>query len=105
MRNVWPDVLSTLESSLKVLSDYLGDDHDLVVFTHLFGEAEKALGESEAKELLEIVDRRREELEKGAKELASRVFAERPAAFHDRMEAYWLAWRAEDASPTPPSSA
>ena len=50
------------------------------------------LVEDQARAACEIADRRRRKLERRTVRLGSRLYAERPGAYVDRIGAYWAAW-------------
>jgi len=101
LRTLWPPVMSEQADQLHVLSELLGDDHDLAVLRrklesdpHLY-----AAVPADLDPLLELIDGRRDQLLARARLLGGRVYAERPKAFHRRLRAYWRAHTAERAAP------
>ena len=91
LRPLWPPVMETVGDEAHVLSDRLGDDHDLAVLA-AWVEEHGAAGA----DFFAAVDRRRGELQAEAFALGSRVYAEKPNAYVERMERLWDA-RAEAA--------
>jgi CHAD domain-containing protein len=100
LRPLWPENLEALANEAHHLGDLLGDDHDLAVLHDLLTE-EPPLGvDPEGMQaLLDLIDRRRAELQQAAVALGRRLYAERPKAFLRRLGAYWHAWRSEKAAP------
>lgn len=43
--------------------------------------------------VVELIDRRRADLQAAARPLGSRIYPEKPRAFSRRIESYWAAWR------------
>lgn len=54
----------------------------------------RRFGDPPTLELLQaLITTRRQELQRQAKRLGRRIFADRPACILARLEAYWNAWR------------
>lgn len=85
----WPSVLNGLAETLHDLSDVLGRDHDLAVFSEACRRHE--LPGRRIPLLPTLIRRRREEIRKNLWIAGARPFAEEPEAFAGRMEAYWKA--------------
>ncbi|HYW75841.1 MAG TPA: CHAD domain-containing protein [Gammaproteobacteria bacterium] len=94
LRPVWHDAMKMRETGLKQLSDMLGDDHDLVVFAQLIEKRPGMFGPQEFRsELNQCIAVRQQELRADACWLGHRLYAERPKAYVERIEAYWRLWR------------
>lgn len=94
LRRAWDDVMSARKRQLKMLSDALGDDHDLVVFGQLMRDEPELFGnEGQRARLSELVDTRQRALRGDAHELGALLYAEKPGAYVRRIEAYWQVWR------------
>lgn len=92
----WPPVLEALAGEAHVLSEQLGDDHDLAVLAASARENFDAFPDpTQLDLLLEAVERARSELQGAAFSLGLRLYADRPGAFVARVEAWWRAWRPE----------
>jgi hypothetical protein len=78
----WPPLLEASSSELKVLSELLGDDHDLAVLAEHLPELPPGL-----EDLPEIIDARRGELQDEAFRLGARIYAEAPKAYTARVGA------------------
>lgn len=93
---IWPAMLSQRVIELHDLSDYLGDDHDLAVLHQLLTAHPDWLPDAAARAaLLQLIEQRRLTLETAAYPLGSRLFADKPALFVNRIRAYWKTWRQE----------
>ena len=79
---------------MKTLSQYLGDDHDLVMLRQFVGRHCGREHAREVKVLNQLIDLRQKELRSAAFALGSRFYVENPPSFCRRLENYWRAWRA-----------
>lgn len=94
LRRVWDDVMSARKRQLKTLSDALGDDHDLVVFSQLVRDEPRLFGaKRQQARLIELIDTRQQALRSEAHELGALLYAEKPGAYVRRIEGYWQVWR------------
>lgn len=85
-----PSVLGPLVDRLDDLCDALGDDHDLVVLVELLESGPEAFGtDGEARAGVGLARRQQADLRRRAFGLGARVYAEKPAAFAERLELYW----------------
>ena len=98
---MWPKPLDILADELSKLADYLSEDHDLALLSRTAIEQAQALGDpAEVEKLILLIDQRRILLQTKAVVLGVRIYAEKPKAFVNRMQAYWQAWRpASDIEP------
>jgi CHAD domain-containing protein len=88
LRDIWPGPMKARRSELKTLTDLLGDEHDLAVFSEVM-DAE-ALFDAGTRETLEgVLEGRRSELRRQARPLGERLFAEPSDEFVTRMRRYW----------------
>lgn len=83
LRHVWPEMMKPYAEVLSDLSHVLGDHHDLHVLRAMVDNIPA---------VTEAVDARQKELEAEAEKIATRVYAEKPAAWLARMRKYWKAW-------------
>jgi CHAD domain-containing protein len=90
LRGAWPAALEPAADEAHVLSERLGDDHDLAIL-HEWAYAQPVAGGLDGFD--EAVERRRAELQADALDLGRRLYAERPRAFAARLGGYWSAWR------------
>jgi CHAD domain-containing protein len=94
LRRLWPPVMKAHWSEVKRLSDLLGDDHDLAVLKRTVAQTPAEFGrKSDVQAFLQLVDRRRKELQAEARPLGQRVYAEKPKHIVRRFLAYWQAQR------------
>ena len=89
---IWPPVMKAVADELHVLTDRLGDDHDLAQLERLVSADPRSCGASDCAALLGLIGVRRGELQAEARELGERLFTEKPRAFVARLEGYWTAW-------------
>lgn len=85
---LWPRAMKGLTTEYRILSEKLGDDHDLMLLRILL----TTMGQ-ERSPLVALVDRRRATLLGAALPIGGRLFAERPGPFVDRLRLYWKLWR------------
>lgn len=91
LRNAAPSLLRPLSRRLHDVSDALGDAHDLVLMKD---QVESFEAEETAKEAFRVIASGYVlELEARALSVGSRLWAEEPARFVDRLELYWDAWQ------------
>lgn len=86
LRQAWPPVMEAVGDDAHELADALGDDHDLAVLADWARERG-----FDTPELLDALERRREELQACAFELGERLYAERPKAYRRRLKRLWRA--------------
>lgn len=91
LRNSAPSILRPLANRLHDLSDALGDSHDLVVLGSVIDELDLDDEELAAVDTASVGMRAK--LEDRALSLASRLYAEEPGVFVDRLSLYWDAWQ------------
>jgi len=93
---LWPGMLGPWHDETALLSEYLGDEHDLTLLSMTIAAMPDAAGGAErAASLAGLAAARRAELRELAFELASRLFVEKPQDFNNRMRRYWKQWRRE----------
>lgn len=87
-------MISELADQSHRLSDYLGDDHDLMILREKITGKEKRVTDKETHgALLALIDRCRERLQDKAFVSGARIFEETPKRFKQRLGQYWRAWR------------
>ena len=93
---LWPSVLAGLAEQAHALSQHLGDDHDLAMLRDkLLGEPDQFADAAAVSAVVDLLDRRRVDLQKLAVSLGRRLYAERPARFAARLRGYWKVSRSE----------
>lgn len=76
------------------LSDHLGDDHDLALLREEVRARDAAFASPEGqRHLLELIDKRRGELQFAAISLGERIYGDKPKKFAQGLERRWEAWR------------
>ncbi len=93
---LWPGLVGELADQAHKVSDYLGDDHDLVVLREKVAahrECFKDVREQQAQ--LAVIDRRCRHLRDKALILGRRIYEEKPAVFEARFRKYWRLWQQE----------
>lgn len=104
LRDVWKPVMRAHVDEVDELSDVLGDHHDLAVLHGFLVDHRAELGShAPLAEIAELTVARREELRADALVLGSRIYAERPKAYGERIGRYIKAARATE--PTSVSAA
>lgn len=94
LEEIAPHTVNAYAKDAHLLSDLLGDDHDLAVLRSSVEAMAKDVPVDSAA-VLAAIDHRRGQLQEEAMFLGRRVYAERPQAFTRRMRKYWKAWRAQ----------
>src|SRR5262245_4254595 len=87
---IWPATMTGLEKTLHDLTDRLGDDHDLADLRAALTVSPKlTAGAAGTTKLVELIDRRRSELQQDARPLATRIYGETPRSFDGRIGSYF----------------
>jgi CHAD domain-containing protein len=96
LENLWTDVMSAYEKSLKDLETWLGNDHNLAVLRERIVADPASYGKEKDIELIfGLIDKYQGELRGQSLSLAERIYEEKPAAFMRRMKHLWDTWRQE----------
>ncbi len=82
LHSAWPAMMDELAAEAHVLSERLGEDHDLAMLT------ERATGKKH-KQLRKAIARRRARLKKRSFKMGKRLYAEKPKGFTRRIGAAW----------------
>jgi CHAD domain-containing protein len=98
LEDAWPKVMKAQAKAAHELSDLLGDDHDLAVLADRVrrGVGLPAGTPLEEDAILDLIARRRAELQAVAMPLARRLFAEPVKAYRRRLGAYMGATRVDE---------
>ncbi|HLX95960.1 MAG TPA: CHAD domain-containing protein [Verrucomicrobiae bacterium] len=91
---IQPQNLRASAGELKTLSQYLGDDHDLVMLQRFVTRRCARKSAEEVKRLNELIELRQNSLRSAALALGARFYGEKPFRFCERLENYWRVWRA-----------
>lgn len=96
LRKPCPAFMNELSDELEVLSEFLGDDHDLAVLREALVARSEVLGRPEAlAALLKKIDRRRGELSGAAIDLGKRLYAQPASAFAGDLKVNALSARSD----------
>lgn len=91
---VSPGAMQDAERALHDLTDCLGDDHDLSDLRRVLKTSRSLMrGARCVKRVVDLIDRRRSELQAKARAIGVRVYGEKPKAFSMRIGTSWDAWR------------
>jgi CHAD domain-containing protein len=91
---IWPETMKEVEKTLHELTDHLGDDHDFADLRRILTTSPNLTqGADGVATVIELIDRRRSELQAAARPIGARIYSEKPKAFSRRIESYWAAWR------------
>lgn len=103
----WPAEFKTRQKSLKRLSEYLGDDHDLAVMQLLLESEPTLFGASNTRLAIgESLAQQRERLQAKAFSLGLRLYLDKPTALAERWRDLWrLASRPYESRKAKPKSA
>ncbi|MCW3017450.1 MAG: domain containing protein [Solirubrobacterales bacterium] len=89
--DAWEPVLTADAEQAHVLSELLGDDHDLAVLHETIATGRVDAG-PQTDSILERIAHRQDELLHDALVLGRRIYAESPRAFAKRVQAYVTVW-------------
>ena len=92
LHDAWPAPLRASAAEAHLLTELLGDHHDLAV---LAADLRSRQGlDANRGRAEELIAARQDELLHEALALGARLYAEKPKHFRRRMRAYWRAWKA-----------
>jgi CHAD domain-containing protein len=91
--HAWPEPLGSLADELHLLSDHLGDGHDLDLLESALQDEARSDPLFDPSPLLPALDEERAAKRAAAIDLGRRLYAEDPEGFAARVEAYWQTWR------------
>ena len=94
LKPISPGIVGGQAKEAHALSDLLGDDHDLAILRATLDTGGALAVHDDA--VIELIDRRREQLQAEAFQVGERLYAESTKAFGRRLHSYWKVWR-----PTP----
>jgi CHAD domain len=96
LEDLWSDMMTGYEKSLKDLETWLGNDHNLVVLREKIVAEPAFFGKQKDIGLtLDLIDKYQKELRDKSLSLAERVYEEKPRDFTRRMQHLWDTWRHE----------
>jgi len=101
---LWPPVFQEWVRELHHISDLLGDAHDFMALHDLLiSEPEMFTDKAELAGLLPLLAERRRELEEMARPYGRRLYAEKAAAFSQRIAVLWDVWHTAGIGGLPPA--
>lgn len=89
----WPETLGTLADELHLLSDHLGDGHNLDLLESALRDEARTDPLFDPSPLFAALDEARAAERAAAIDFGLRLYAEDPDGFVARVEAYWWTWR------------
>jgi CHAD domain-containing protein len=90
LRSVWPEVVGGAASTLVLLSEHLGQEHDLAELLSLLAVDSQLCPDPVERSLFAaLAQHRRAELQAGSRVLGMRVYAEKSSQFVGRLGVYW----------------
>ena len=96
LENLWTPVMEAYEASLKTLEQDLGDDHNLVVLRQIaLDDRGRFKNKRDLTILLTLMDAYQEELRADARNIAERIYGQKPREFVAQMQHFWEAWKHE----------
>jgi CHAD domain-containing protein len=94
LEDLWSDVMSGYEKSLKQLEDWLGSDHNLTVLRERIAAEPEFYGTAQDIDLLmSLMSRQEKEWRDCALRMGERVYLEAPGRFRRRMAQLWETWQ------------
>jgi CHAD domain-containing protein len=103
LRPLWGGAVGARARVADDLGEMLGDHHDLAVLrATLLDEAHEMGDRQQIDRLVELIGRRRAELEAEARPLGERLCAEKPRQIGERHVRYWDAWQQQQHHQSPP---
>ncbi len=91
-----PRTITPLVRRAHVLSDRLGEDHDLAVLRERVSRSNGQVPRSAVRSVARQIGEARRELRQRALALAERVYAEKPRDLAGRLETRWRSWRRKE---------
>lgn len=92
LHEIWPEVLKEISHQLKVLGEYLGEEHDWAVLRRnllVLGSQQPA---SPRQILIERIDERHHQLQRAAFDKGKLIYLEKSSVFKSRIFHYWETW-------------
>lgn len=94
LENVWKPLMKARRDQAKILSDLLGDDHDLSLLDRLMTEQEQEFPSAlEVTEFRELIQSSQKTIRYRAILLGRRIYADRPKHLCRRLDSWWSTWR------------
>lgn len=94
LKGIWPEMLEVQGAAANTLGKMLGDDHDLAVLRETLEREAQHFGVGgQLQHIVDLIEKRRSELQNAAHPLGERLYAEKPQQLVARFGAYWSAWQ------------
>lgn len=93
LRPMRPKVYDPLTKQLKILSDLLGDEHDLSMLSQSLDEPAVRESVGKLKSLRTLINRRQDLLREEIRPLARRIYKRKPKQFLKMIEKDWSRWQ------------
>jgi CHAD domain-containing protein len=94
LQDVWQGPVKARCDAADLLSDVLGDDHDLSVLQKtLLDHSIDVDGDETLQVLLGMITQRQVDLRTRARLLGAKLYAEKPKPFTKRLRRYWKVWQ------------
>jgi len=93
---LWPNLMSCWENEMHTLTDYIGEEHDLIVLKQLMEAEDITIKNSKERlEFEETVTFHKEQCRSNALTLGAKCYSERPKFFRARVNGIWEAYQRE----------
>ncbi len=90
IKKIWPSVLGLTSEEIHLLTDYLGDYHDLAVLEDTLHSKKITFKDAKAKAALKaMIEEQKKMLQDQSMVLGRKIYAEKPKAFVRRLKQYW----------------
>ena len=94
LEGMWPELQRGVVTDLAFLAEALGAEHDLAELHDLLDSEPEMLPDENARHVLQgLLVKNRVRLQRAAKPVGARIYAERPKQFVTRIGGYWDVWR------------
>jgi CHAD domain-containing protein len=89
LANAWPRIIKAHAGAADHLSGLLGDDHDIATYLSFLDGINDTSLAGTAQAVQQCADERRAALQEESLTVGTRLFAEKPKRFVERLAAYW----------------
>jgi CHAD domain-containing protein len=109
LKPIWPATMASLVDEIDQLTSLLGDANDLAVLRRKLLERDAngpnhALAEKTRRNLIRLIDRRKQALRSKALNYARVIYSEKPRQFERRLATYWDIWQPKETRGEPDTS-
>ena len=93
LKTIWPGIFKAYASESKLLSDYLGDDHDYaVLLENLKNGYVEDFQQEQAEDILNMAQNQKKKLLKEAFPLGEKIYASKTKTFVHHIHQLWEVW-------------